>query len=122
MSFQLDNQTLEYRVLAANPQDTSIYSNIAQVQITSETITPTYLDEVEVYPTVFEHTINVEYSGKDALYMRILDQTGKLVHTSNRVNGSSTTINGQDWPAGIYFVHLKTDSFEKSIKIIKVNE
>lgn len=119
---QLDDQTLEYRVLAANPQDTSIYSNIAQVQITSETITPTYLDEVEVYPTVFEHTINVEYSGKDALYMRILDQTGKLVHTSNRVNGSSTTINGQDWPAGIYFVHLKTDYFEKSIKIIKVNE
>lgn len=118
----VDSDILEYRVLAANQQDTSIYSNIAQVEITTSTSKIDELEGIKVYPSLFNNYINITNYKEESTNILILDTQGRTVYnTVNEVN-KDLVIETQNWKSGVYFLHIITANKETSIKIIKTNE
>ena len=118
----VNSDILEYRVLAANQQDTSIYSNIAQVDVTTSTSNNEELKGIKVYPSLFNDYINITNYKEESVNILILDTQGRTVYnTVNEVN-RDMSIETENWKSGVYFVSIRTANKEISIKIIKTHE
>ena len=118
----VNSDILEYRVLAANQQDTSIYSNIAQVDVTTSTSNNEELEGIKVYPSLFNDYINITNYEEVSANILILDTQGKILYNAVNELNKDLLIETQNWKSGVYFIHIRTANKETSIKIIKTNE
>lgn len=105
------------------------YLNIEIVPSASVNDAASLMPSVKMYPNPFSNKFNIVVrsgSGGDEVDVRIFDATGRQVKSfSSRSSPSSFYWNGSDQhgqilPSGIYFVWIKTGSFQKVERIIKV--
>ncbi len=75
-------------------------------------------EDISIYPNPFNTSFVVNYGGNDAIEVRILDVTGKLVHS---YKGHDNQINlGQELIPGLYFIQVyNNDGLLMSTKSIK---
>lgn len=75
---------------------------------------------IAIYPNPVESRIHIKYTGNatvEAILIR--DLTGRTVYQFNETALSGTWIDCSSYPAGLYFVTVKTDSRTISTKFIK---
>lgn len=118
----LNAEILDYRVLAANQQDTSIYSNVAQIVLPSSSSERYTIEGIKVFPSLFKDYVHIQNTNKETINLRILDTSGKTIYEANDRSDHSTIVPTNYWKSGVYFVHIRTAESESSIKIIKTNE
>jgi hypothetical protein len=121
-NIQLDDQTLSYRVLAANEQDTSIYSNMAEVQISASLSHTNKQESFNIYPSIFQDKINVVNYNSNHCSVKVFDTKGSILFNSGFNEVETLNIDTHDWKPGIYVIHIQTSDSEFSKKIIKSNE
>ncbi|MBL7138490.1 MAG: T9SS type A sorting domain-containing protein [Bacteroidales bacterium] len=75
---------------------------------------------IAIFPNPAENMVRIKYTG-DAPVAEILirDLTGRTIYRNNERTVSGTWIDCSSYPAGLYFVTVKTDSNTLSTKLIK---
>ncbi len=76
--------------------------------------------EVSVYPNPAKQMVNVSIpalSGKEQVFVSIIDMTGKVVSTTNIV-GNNTQLDLSGFNKGLYFINLSIDGFSSTKKLI----
>jgi len=73
-----------------------------------------------IYPNPVENQVRIKYTGEAPVTeILIRDITGRTIYQSNERSSSAIWIDCSSFPAGLYFVTVKTDSNTLSSKFIK---
>jgi len=81
-------------------------------------INDTDQDNVNVYPTVFNEVLNVE-AGNDIESIAVYNINGQKVYEA-KVNDTNVTIPSTGWSSGVYFVNVKGNTINYSVKVVKL--
>jgi len=75
---------------------------------------------IAIYPNPVENQMRIKYTGEAPVTeILIRDLTGRTIYQNNNRTVTGTWIDCSSYPAGLYFVTLKTDSRTLSTKFIK---
>ncbi|MBE0647679.1 MAG: T9SS type A sorting domain-containing protein [Bacteroidales bacterium] len=75
---------------------------------------------VAIYPNPVENQVRIKYTGDAAVNEIVIrDLTGRTIYQSNEHSYSAKWVDCSSYPAGLYFVTVKTDSKTLSTKFIK---
>lgn len=95
--------------------DTSACVNISTVSIDKNTFNST----INLYPNPSKNEITIDFGTKENFLISIISITGKEVYRLNNLNGTSTKVSLTNLKQGIYFVKVQSNTFQKTIKLIK---
>jgi len=84
-------------------------------------ITETFPEQIHITPNPFTNNITItsSYFNNLKFLITIYDDNGEIV-CKNKINKSEENIDLHNLRTGIYFMHITTDKFEFSKKIVKV--
>ena len=113
------DESLSYRVLAANEQDTSIYSNtITLLTTTTEELTKNQA-LVSIYPKVFNQFLTLKNLVEEPISISVYHAGGKTIQTEKLLGNMTYQLNTGSWARGIYFINYQSAQIMETIKIIK---
>jgi type IX secretion system substrate protein len=83
-----------------------------------------FVSDINYYPNPVQSQLSIEFVSyfEDYMNIRILNSTGAVISMENRevYNGfNRITLNFNDYPSGIYTVHLYNQQQTETIKIVK---
>ncbi|MFK7970244.1 MAG: T9SS type A sorting domain-containing protein [Bacteroidia bacterium] len=97
-------------------------SGITRAEAKRVSTAPQELDYV-CYPNPFESSINIRSEGQQAQdkeeAIRILDMTGRVVHTGVISGTDSKSISTEAWSPGIYVVMIGEGTRQQTMKVVK---
>lgn len=112
-------EALEYRVLAANEQDTSVYSNIATLITTSSKDIAFDSALLSVSPSLFNNTLNLENKSDNQLQLSIYGLNGSLIYEDELKAFEKKNISTSTWQKGLYIVQSRDIEKSHTLKIVK---
>jgi hypothetical protein len=78
------------------------------------------IESIRVYPNPVVDLLTIE-NGSAVKSVSLIDVTGKLIHSENRMNESRITLNMSGYSSGLYYLKLQDEAGVSSIiKIVKV--
>ena len=113
------DESLSYRVLAANEQDTSIYSNTITLLTTSTEELAKNQALVSIYPKVFNQFLTLKNLAEEPISISVYHVGGQSIHTEKLQSNMTYQLNTGSWSKGIYFIHYQSAELMETIKIIK---
>lgn len=104
---------------------TVLHNSNASVGIKELTSSESHIVKLNAYPNPFSTKTNLSYTLSKAasVSINIYDNRGQLVYEMNDEQSKGKqqiALNTHEWPAGIYFIVLKTNESMQTTKIIKL--
>lgn len=115
----LEGRNVSYRITIIDESSSNVY--VSEVRQISVPISGGKI--INVYPNPVRDLLTIDYFSSDAnnLGLQVLSGVGQLVYEAkiNEIEGH-LTIQTDGWPAGVYFVRLKSESGFKVVKVLKL--
>ncbi len=112
----LDNGDFKVVITVNGCSDTSACYNVSGIGLTENQVTPNIL----LYPNPANNNITVDFGfNVDNVSISVFDMLGKVVYYSNGVNGQNVTLPVKNLNSGVYFINVKSETFNTSVQFIK---
>jgi hypothetical protein len=74
-------------------------------------------DLISIYPNPIDQYLQLSSTFSGNIKMKISDLSGKIIYTNSFEN--NLEVNFENYLSGVYFVQIKSDGFQKMVKVIK---
>lgn len=95
-----------------------LYNDNSSEDCTTSTKENEILEGV-TYPNPFQNRLTIEYS-EEMKEVQIYSVEGEIIYQSNTLQGNKLFIDTDDYPSGIYFVHIASSNSKVIEKVIKI--
>ena len=90
---------------------------LIKINFPSVELSESLKDKVKIYPTCFRSHITIEL--EETAQIEIFNSRGQLMN-NYRLSPGTHNINTTNYAAGVYLVHLQSDSYKKPRELIKL--
>ena len=101
---------------AQSPQS-PIITNIAGESLNTNTLLD--IDGVKVYPNPFKNHLKINLKGNEKYAIRLHSLQGDLLVHKVKLSGEYNLFLNEDYPSGIYFLNVQSDTGQVTLKLIK---